>query len=167
MEIRFFRLEDTDSVSELLHEMSRHYNGDNASTLDVVRRNLIDNILGPDSDVRIVVAVIGARVVGIAMISVLYPAQKERAQLFMKELYVGADYRSQGIGKHFMAWIAEYAIAKNCVRFDWTVDVANVKALAFYRSLGVRPTADKLYFRCAGDELRQMAGQKQAPVNPK
>jgi hypothetical protein len=45
--------------------MSRHYNGDNASTRDVVRRNFNDNILGPDSaDVRIVVAVTGARVVG-------------------------------------------------------------------------------------------------------
>ena len=161
MEIRFFRPEDTDSAAELLHEMSRHYNGDNVSTLDVVRRNLINNILGPDSDVRVVVAVAGARVVGIAMISVLYPAQKERAQLFMKELYVGSDSRSQGTGRRLMAWIAAYAIATNCVRFDWTVDVSNVKAVEFYRSLGASPATDKLYFRCTGDDLRRMASENQ------
>jgi predicted N-acetyltransferase YhbS len=108
MIIRFFREGDTEALADLLCDMSRHYNGDNASSRAVVRQNLVDNILGSDSHVRIVVAVDETRVVGAAMISLMYPAPKERAQLFMKELYVAADARSCGIGHRLMGWIAHF-----------------------------------------------------------
>lgn len=146
-------------MADLLHEMSRHYHGDNASTRAAIRQNLIDNIIGTDSDVHVVVAVAGARVVGMATISILYPAPKERGQLFMKELYVAADYRSQGTGLQLMTWIARYAVARNCSRFDWTVDASNSKALAFYRSLGATHVTDKWYFRLTGDELTRFASE--------
>jgi GNAT superfamily N-acetyltransferase len=158
MEIRFFQTEDTDSAAALLHEMSRHYNGKKASSREAVRRNLVDNILGSDSNVRIVVAVVADRVIGLATLSILYPAPNERAQLFMKELYVAADWRSQGIGTQIMKWIAQYAVRTNCARFDWTVDAQNTRAIAFYKSLGAKHVAEKLYFRFSGDELQRLAG---------
>jgi ribosomal protein S18 acetylase RimI-like enzyme len=147
MIIRFFEPADTDSVAGLLQEMSRHYNGAKASSYEVVRKNLVENILGPDSGVRIVVAVKDKHVMAVAMISLLYPAPKEHGQLFMKEIYVAADARSSGIGRQLMSWIANYAVSKNCSRFDWTVDAGNVKAVDFYKKLGAIHVADKLYFR--------------------
>jgi GNAT superfamily N-acetyltransferase len=157
IDIRFFRQDDTEPLTDLLEEMSRHYNGNNASARDIVKRNLIDNILGPDSDVRIVVARHHARLVGVAMISILYPTQKERGQLFRKELYVAADSRSKGTGRQLMRWIAQYALAKNCSRFDWTVGVENTKAVALYRSLGATHLSDRLYFRFEGNDLQEFA----------
>ena len=123
----------------------------------MVRKNLIENVLGADSDVRVVVAMSGERVIGVAMISILYPARKERGQLFMKELYVVSGCRSQGMGRLLMAWIARYAVEKNCVRFDWTVDAANARALDFYRSLGAARVEEKLYFRFSDNELERFA----------
>lgn len=159
MEIRFLEPADIESVVDILHDMSQHYNGDNASSHDVVKANLLTNILGKHSDVRIVVAQADGRVVGLAMISVLYPAPKERAQLFMKELYVRSDFRSEGVGRGLMLWIARYAVANNCVRFDWTVDAENVRALDFYRRIGATHVRDKLYFRFAGADLEALANQ--------
>lgn len=155
--IRFFLETDTEQVADLLTDMSRHYNGEHASPRSRVRENLITNILGKDSGVRMVVALEADLVVGIAMISLLYPAPKERAQLFMKELYVASTHRSAGIGRALMAWIARYALEKNCARFDWTVDADNEKALAFYQSLGAMHVSDKLYFRLSGDALMNLA----------
>jgi GNAT superfamily N-acetyltransferase len=163
MDIRFFQPDDTESLADVLYDMSRHYHGENASTREIVGRNLIENILGPDSDVRIVVAVDDGHVVGVAMISILYPAPKERAELFMKELYVVSDRRLQGTGKQLMTWIAQYAIAKNCSRFDWTVDAGNSAGLAFYGALGTHHERDKLYFRVAGPALQEFAGQDAQP----
>lgn len=157
MEIRFFQDSDIESVANALLDMSRHYNGENASSRTAILRNLIDNILGPDSGVRIVVAVEERRVVGLAMISILYPAPKERGQLFMKELYVVSDARSAGTGRAMMQWIGRYAVSRNCLRFDWTVDQSNPRAVAFYRSLGAAPVTDKLYFRLSGDALAAFA----------
>jgi GNAT superfamily N-acetyltransferase len=157
MEVRLFEPKDTESVADVLHEMSRYYNGEDASTREAVRKNLVGNILGEDSDVRVVVAALEGRVVGVAMISILYPARKERGQLFMKELFVASDFRSHGVGRKLMAWIAHYAVAKNCMRFDWTVDAKNTKALAFYAEIGATHVQDKLYFRFSGAELDALA----------
>ena len=49
MLIRFFREDDTGPLADLLCDMSRHYNGDNASSRAVVRQILVDNILVSDS----------------------------------------------------------------------------------------------------------------------
>jgi len=162
MLIRFFHPEDTESVADLLHEMSRHYNGANASSIEDVRDNLLENVLGPDSGVRLVVAVAENRVVGFATIALLYPASKERAQLFMKELYVLSSDRGAGVGERMMRWLAQYAVETHCVRFDWTVDEENTGALRFYGELGAKHVKDKLYFRFAGEELEKFANAQGA-----
>ncbi len=157
MDIGFFRDEQIDSVADLLLDMSIHYNGENASSRETVRVNLLRNILGPDSSVRLVIASRENRAIGLAAISILYPAPKEKGQLFMKELYVVSSERGQGIGKAIMKWVAQYAITKDCVRFDWAVDAPNKLALDFYRRLGATQVTDKLYFRMAGEELSRFA----------
>lgn len=157
MQIRFFSTEDTESTVDLLHDMSVHYNGSDASSREAVRSNLIENILGPSTGVRLVIALDGHRVAGLAAISLLYPAPKERAQLFMKELYVHSADRGAGIGRRLMSWLARYAIDKQCVRFDWTVDESNTESLRFYNELGATHVKDKLYFRFTGASLNAFA----------
>lgn len=164
VDIRFYRDHDLDALADLLTDMSRYYNGTNASERAVVRRNLVENILGTDSDVRLVVAVEDRTVVGVAMVAILYPAPKEHAQLFMTELYVTSSRRSSGIGEALMRWVARYALSSNCVRFDWTVDADNRRAIDFYRSLGATHVADKLYFRFAGDALEAFADESSGAV---
>jgi GNAT superfamily N-acetyltransferase len=160
MDIRLFATEDTESVAELLRDMSVHYNGPNASTLDTVRANLVSNILGPNSGVRLVLAVEGSQVVGMAAISLLYPAPKEKGQLFMKELYVHSHHRGAGIGEAIMVWVAQYAVKHECVRFDWTVDASNTDAVRFYNELGAVHVTDKLYYRFAGKLLESFAARE-------
>jgi GNAT superfamily N-acetyltransferase len=162
MEIRFFESRDVESVTDLLHDMSVHYNGDNASDRMAVRANLVDRILGANSGVRLVVAVADSRVMGLAAISILYPAPKERGQLFMKELYVHSSCRGAGIGKHLMGWIARYAVQNDCVRFDWTAEASNPGAVRFYSELGAHRVEEKIYFRFAGADLILLAEQSQA-----
>ena len=157
MQIRFFSTEDTESTADLLHDMSVHYNGSDASSREAVRSNLVANILGPNSGVRLVVALDGSRVAGLAAISLLYPAPKERAQLFMKELYVHSSDRGCGVGERLMSWLARYAVDNQCVRFDWTVDESNTGALRFYNGLGATHVKDKLYFRFSGASLDALA----------
>ena len=153
MRIGFFKQDQLETVADLLCDMSIHYNGANASERTVVRQNLVQHILGADSGVMLVVASDASRAIGLASISLLYPAPKEQGQLFMKELYVVSDRRAKGIGQAIMRWVAGYAIQKNCIRFDWTVDATNPKAIEFYRELGATRVEDKLYYRFSGDQL--------------
>ena len=74
--------------------------GANASSQTAVRENLVRNILGPNSGVRLILAIDGERAVGLASIALLYPAPKEQGQLFMKELYVLSEHRETGLAVH-------------------------------------------------------------------
>jgi GNAT superfamily N-acetyltransferase len=157
MHIGFATEEQLESITDLLHDMSLHYNGANASTRDAVKANLVDNILGPDSSVRLVTAWLREQVVGLAAVALLYPAPKERGQMFMKELYVLSSHRGQGIGQALMRWIAADAVRKNCCRLDWTAERDNEGAVAFYQNLGATHVAQKMYFRLADDDLLHFA----------
>ena len=159
MRIEFFRSEHLETATDLLRDMSVHYNGLDASERPEVRRNLVENILGEHSGVQLVLALEGGRAIGLASISILYPAKKERGQLFMKELYVASDSRGSGVGRALMQFVARYALDKACIRFDWTVDATNADALEFYRQLGAHPSQEKVYFRLAGEELENFASQ--------
>ncbi|WP_431262118.1 N-acetyltransferase family protein [Roseateles chitinivorans] len=157
MQIRFYQQDDFNSLLDLLVDMSIHYNGTNASAREVIAQHLKDRILGPDSDVRLVVAEASGVVMGMAAISLLYPAPKERGQLFMKELYVHGAHRGMNVGEHLMRWIARLAVEKNCMRFDWTVDADNTGALSFYQRLQAEHVSSKLYFRLSGASLDDLA----------
>ncbi len=160
MEIRLFENQDIETVTDLLHDMSAHYNAGDVSTRAAIRTNLIERILGPNSGVTLVVALAGARATGLAAIAILYPAPKERGQLFMKELYVHSDSRGSGIGEQLMGWIARYAIQHGCVRFDWTAEASNPGAVRFYSALGAQRVEEKIYFRLAGEDLLAFAEQR-------
>jgi hypothetical protein len=60
-------------------------------------------------------------------------------------------------------FVARYAVAHNCVRFDWTVDGDNEGALTFYRRMGASP-ADKVYFRVSGEDLARLASDASGVV---
>lgn len=157
MQIDFYQSQQCETVADLLHDMSVHYNGVGASTRQAVLNNLKHNILGPDSGVRLVVATADDQAVGLACISLLYPAPKEQAQLFMKELYVLSSHRGRGIADAIMRWLAQYAVEKHCLRFDWTVDADNQKALDFYDALGAKRVSEKYYYRLSGEALHDLA----------
>ncbi len=156
LHIAFYTPEQLETVADLFHDMSAHYHGQSASDRSVVRANLAENILSEHSGVRLVIASEGGRAVGVASIAILYPAPKERGQLFMKEIYVVSGYRGQGIGKALIHFVARYALDIGCSRFDWTVDRDNEQAMAFYRHLGARPANDKVYFRVSGADLERL-----------
>src|SRR5437773_1912215 len=111
MEIAFFRQEQLESVVDLLHEMSLHYNRDNASSRDVVKANLIGNILGPDSGVRLVIASEASRAVGLAAISLLYPAPKEPGAAIHEGAVRGI--RQAGRGGRTCAYALDSKVRRN------------------------------------------------------
>jgi len=159
MNIEFFTPSRLETTIDLLHEMSAYWNPDNPSDREAVKKNLLANILGKDSGVRLVLAIEDDVAVALASISLLYPAPKEQGQLFMKDLYVASAKRNCGIGREIMHFIAQYAVRKGCCRFDLTTEDNNPKAMAFYEELGATRVTSKVYYRFSGDGLARFAAQ--------
>jgi GNAT superfamily N-acetyltransferase len=151
-----------EALVDLMHEMCVFYSEEDPVSRDDIRSNLLDNLLSPDSAVRLVVAS-GAdgRAVGFAAIALFHslvdPAPQRRGQLFLKELYVRQSHQAQGVGRALMAWVARHALERGCARMDWHVSASNRQALAFYRSLGAVHVAGRLSYRLTGDYMARLA----------
>jgi GNAT superfamily N-acetyltransferase len=150
-----------ESLIDLMHEMCAFYS-DEVPVRDDIRSNLHDNLLAPDSAVRLVTAAdADGRVVGLAAIALFHslvdPAPHRRGQLLLKEFYVRKAAQHQGIGRALMVWVARHALDRGCARIDGNVSASNRPGLAFYRSLGVMHVAGKLTFRLAGETLARLA----------
>ena len=146
-----------DGVVDVLSEISVFYNGANSSDSETIRQNLLNNFLGKNSDIQLILALEEEVVVGIATFSILYPAPKEHGQLFLKELFVLEKYRKRNMGTSMMKFIANFAIHNNCSRFDWTVDRENEIAVNYYNMIGASQLNNKLYYRLDGEALENFA----------
>lgn len=151
-----------ESLIELLCELHAYYNAGASVARDVVRAHLLNNLLGPDSPLRLVVAGDATgHVVGFAAISLTYslvepmPEQNRHCQL--KELYVRSSQRSRGVGEALMSWVARYAVDHGCHRVDWPVKASNAKGIAFYQGLGAQQVVERLSFRLSEPSLSALA----------
>ncbi len=84
---------------------------------------------------------------GLAAYSFLWPAIGPTRSLYLKELYVPAAYRGRGVGKLLMRAVFEAAARHGCSRVEWTTDVTNTGAQAFYDRLGLPRYPSKVFYR--------------------
>ena len=128
----------------------------------MVRSHLIDNLLGADSPLRLVVAFEDdGQVLGLAAISLTYslvePAPEQCRHCQLKELYVRSSSRSDGVGRALMKWVAQYAAGHGCRRIDWPVKATNAGGIAFYKELGAQQVVERLSFRLSEPGLGELA----------
>jgi GNAT superfamily N-acetyltransferase len=179
MHIALVSADQHESLTDLLCELYSYYNGGATVPRPSVREHLLDNLLAPDSPLRLVVAEdVSGTVVGFAAFALLYslvdPAPANRRQCMMKELYVRSGSRSRGVGTALMAWIARYALDQSCGRIDWHVKASNGAGIAFYTGLGAQPVEDRMSCRLGRAAMERLALQGQtrpghmpdAPVVP-
>lgn len=151
-----------DALVDLMHEMCVFYSEETPVSRADVRSNLLDNLLAPDSAVRLVVAADDhGELVGLAAVALLHslvdPTPHRRGQLLLKELFVRQARQGQGIGKALMAFVARHALERGCARMDWNVSAHNRQGLGFYRALGAMHVAGRLSYRLAGEYLARLA----------
>lgn len=56
--------------------------------------------------------------------------------IWLDDLYVDADQRSQGVGRALLLFLARLAQSKGCGRIEWTAASSNERGLAFHRKHG-------------------------------
>ena len=151
-----------ESFVDLLCELHAYYNEGSSVPRGTVRSHLLDNLLGADSPLRLVVAYEDdGQVLGFAAITLTYslvePMPEQRRHCQLKELYVRSSARSLGVGKAVMAWVARYAADHGCRRIDWPVKATNARGIAFYKGLGAQQVTERLSFRLSEPSLGELA----------
>jgi GNAT superfamily N-acetyltransferase len=123
------------------------------ATEESLRRSLF----GARPDAEVVIAYVDEEPAGFALFFHNYSTFLGRRGLYLEDLFVKPTFRSRGVGKQLLRYLARVALERGCGRFEWWVLDWNEPAIRFYESLGARPMSDWTVYRVTGDVLEGLA----------
>jgi GNAT superfamily N-acetyltransferase len=143
MQIRHAKPGDEADLAFLLEDHERHYG-------NTVREGagaagaafLVDP---PTGGTLCLVAELGGKLVGFAILNPYFPAANLTHGLFLKELYVIETARSAGGGERLIEAIRALGKARGDTRVIWTTGEGNTGSQRFYDRLGMR-REKKVYY---------------------
>ena len=116
------------------------------------------SFFGSTPSAEVVIARIGAEPVGFAVWFHSHSTFLGRRGLYLEDLFVVPEWRSRGIGRALLGYLAKVAVERNCGRMEWSVLNWNVPAIKFYRGLSAKPMDGWTVFRLTGDDIARLAG---------
>ena len=96
-------------------------------------------------------------IIGYAIYFYTFSSFLGRGGIYLEDLYVKPEFRNQGIGKKFLATLAQICIDENLGRLEWECLTWNEPSLPFYYKLGAKNRDDFFHLRVDGKELENLA----------
>jgi GNAT superfamily N-acetyltransferase len=135
LSIRDATVNDAPLLAAMIRELAEY---EREVHLVVMREeDLVRDGFGPNPKFRALVAEWNGQPAGYALFFGIYSTWEGRAGLFLEDLLVRAEFRSRGIGKALLGYVARIARRENCYGVRWEVLDWNRPAIKFYESLGV------------------------------
>jgi GNAT superfamily N-acetyltransferase len=78
--------------------------------------------------------------IGFALYGFRYSSFVGQPSLWLDDLYVDVDRRSQGAGAALMQHLAQISQENDCTHLAWNADARNTRGLRFYGRLGAEIT---------------------------
>lgn len=100
----------------------------------------------------------GDKPIGYAIYFFNYSTWLGKNGLYLEDLYISPEYRSNGAGKAVLKYLAKVAVDKGCGRFEWSVLDWNEPAIQFYEGIGAKQQKEWILYRLDGGALTSFAG---------
>jgi GNAT superfamily N-acetyltransferase len=107
----------------------------------VTEEKLRQTLFGPISFAYVLLAQTPAQPVGFALYEFRYSSFAGQPSLWLDDLFVEQNMRSQGAGAGLMNHLAQIARENDCTHLAWNADARNIRGLSFYDRLGAKITA--------------------------
>jgi GNAT superfamily N-acetyltransferase len=114
-------------------------------------------LFGTHPAAEVIFASLDGKEVGFALFFHNYSTFLARRGLFLEDLFVLPEARSNGVGYSLLAALARIAVERDCGRLEWNVLTWNQLAIDFYTRLGATPMEEWRTFRLTGDPLQALA----------
>ena len=154
LDVRLMVAADIENTAALFQEMQAHYCVPCPLFAEIVAK-LAKLPVGVD-----VLIAADPTIVGFAALGAIFPGPGLNPGLFLKELFVSAQARGQGIGTKLVHAAAQLAVERGFARLDFTADRENVSLLQFYADLGAAEQSEKVFYRLSGKALTDLATAK-------
>ena len=118
---------------------------------------LRESLFGANPAAEVVIGFAGDEPAGFAVFFHNYSTFLGQRGMYLEDIFVVPEYRSNGLGKLLLAHVAGIAVERGCGRFEWSVLDWNENAARFYKELGAEVMGDWRAFRMDGDALQRLA----------
>lgn len=156
----------TQDVSEagwLITALDTHYLGDGRARPQADAEAMVRRALAESEGSRFAIARVDGQPAGIACFGVLRPGHLLSGVLYLKDLFVAAPLRGQGVGRALLGWLAAHALQNGYGRIDFTTEAGNQSAQRFYEALGA-VRQPKVFYRVEGEALAALVSPAAAPA---
>jgi GNAT superfamily N-acetyltransferase len=142
MKVRSAILEDTPLIFSFIQKKSEFDRniGAFSGVLQVSEDKIRKTLFGIIPFAYVLFAESSEYEVGFALYGFRYSSFSGQPSIWLDDLYVDEDTRSQGVGAVLMAQLAQIAQENNCTHLAWNADARNTRGLSFYHRLGAKVT---------------------------
>jgi GNAT superfamily N-acetyltransferase len=118
---------------------------------------LSNTLFGARPVAEVILAYIDNEPVGFAVYFQTFSTFIGRPGIYVEDLFIEPAYRSKGVGKAVLEYLARLTQHRGCARLSWAVLDWNQPAIEFYRKLGAIPLDDWTVFELSGTALERLA----------
>jgi GNAT superfamily N-acetyltransferase len=142
MNIRTATIEDVPLIYSFIQKKSEFDRsvGAFSGVLQVSEAKLYKTLFGSIPFSYVLFAEHALREVGFALYGFRYSSFAGQPSLWLDDLYIEIDMRSQGAGAVLMTQLAQIAKDHDCTHLAWNADARNDRGLKFYDRLGAEIT---------------------------
>lgn len=114
-------------------------------------------MFGPGAFVEGLLAHEGDRHAGYALYYPSFSSFRGHLGLYLEDIYIKSEFRSQGLGHAMLVEIAKIASSRGFERIDLTVLESNEPAIAFYKKHGATLDGDGRHCKFTDEAFRALA----------
>ena len=156
MTIRLASRSDASLILTLIRELAAYERL--AHEVVATEDALAKTLFGPQPQAYVLIAETDGEPAGFALFFHNYSTFLGRPGIYLEDLFVLPDFRSQGIGGALLAALARLAVERGCGRLEWSVLGWNEPAIGFYQRMGATVMDEWRICRLTGEALVKVAG---------
>lgn len=153
--IRFANESDVPLILDFIKELASYEKLLNEVT--ATEQDLKKTLFGKHAYAKVIFTCLDEFPVGFAIFFYNYSTFLGKPGIYIEDLYVRKDARSQGLGKLMLSFLANHAKNNDFGRVEWWVLNWNQPAIDFYKKIGAKAMDEWTVFRLTGRNLDDLA----------
>lgn len=118
---------------------------------------MLNALFGPHPAAECLIAELSGEPVGFALYFHNFSTWTARRGIWLDDLWVEPAARQAGVATALLKRLAQIALERGCLRFEWWVLDWNERAKSFYDRLGATPMDEWTVRRLEGEALQRLA----------
>ncbi len=155
--IQFAQENDVPSILQFIQKLAEFEKLE--LEVEATEEKLRETLFGESSSAEVILIDYNGQRAGFALFFHNYSTFLAKPGIYLEDLFILPEFRSLGLGRKLLSFLARLALERNCGRLEWSVLNWNQRAIDFYLSLGSKPQSEWTVHRITGQNLVNLANK--------